>query len=146
MKRPFTSRDKRRGFTLIEILLVLALLGMLVGVLVVNVGKNLEQGSEQTARMFVENTVKAPLLSYRMNVGDYPTTAEGLKALVEQPSGKTRWKGPYLEKASQLQDPWGRPYQYRYPGEKNKGGFDVWSNGQDGQPGTADDIGNWDPK
>jgi general secretion pathway protein G len=134
---------RRKGFTLIEILLVLALLGMLVGVLVVNVGKNLEQGSEQTARMFVENTIKAPLLSYRMNVGDYPSTGESLKALVESPDGKARWKGPYLEKASQLNDPWGRPYGYRYPGEKNKGNYDVWSNGPDGQPGTADDIGNW---
>jgi general secretion pathway protein G len=141
-RRTFAARS-RRGFTLIEILLVLALLGMLVGVLVVNVNKNLEQGSEQTAKMFVESTVKAPLLSYRMNVGDYPNTAEGLKALVEQPAGKARWKGPYFEKAAQINDPWGRPYQYRYPGEKNKGSFDVWSMGQDGQSGTADDIGNW---
>jgi general secretion pathway protein G len=92
----------------------------------------------------VNNTIQAPLLSYRMHVGNYPSTAEGLAALVNRPEGNTRWRGPYLERSSQLMDPWGNPFQYRFPGERNPGSYDVWSNGPDGLPGTADDIGNWE--
>jgi len=79
-------------------------------------------------------------------VGDYPSTAEGLQALVTAPAGKAdRWRGPYVvgDKTKIFTDPWGTPYQYRYPGIHNKNKPDVWSKGPDGRNGTADDIGNW---
>jgi general secretion pathway protein G len=78
---------------------------------------------------------------FEVDVGRYPTTAEGLAALHEDPGSKG-WKGPYL-KREVPKDPWGRSYGYRSPGEHNKQGFDVWSSGEDGEEGTEDDVTNW---
>ena len=135
----------RRGFTLLEILVVLAILGMLVGVLVKNVGKGFEAGQESSAKIFVGSTIKTSIMQYRIHMGDFPSTAEGLEALVSAPSGKAdKWKGPYLENGKIPLDPWNEPYGYRYPGTKNKSGYDVFSKGPDKTADTADDIGNWD--
>ncbi len=124
-----------------EIIAVIGLLAAIMGLVVVNVGNIFEGGREEVAKTFVEGSVQSPLMAYRMNVGTYPTTEEGLQALLVAPQGKAdRWKGPYMTK--QPVDPWGRPYQYRYPGVKNTGGYDVWSLGPDGVEGP-DDIGNW---
>jgi general secretion pathway protein G len=137
------SRRAIRAFTLLEILVVLAILGLLVGVLVVNVTGNLERGSQDTARLAVTVTYKAPLTAYRIDMGNYPTTAEGLQALVTAPANKAdRWRGPYVEGKIQ-QDPWGEPYVYRNPGTKNPSGYDLFSKGPDRAEGTADDVGNW---
>lgn len=128
---------------MLEILVVLAILGLLIGVLVSNVGGNLSRGQEDAARIFVNSSLKAPLTAYRIDFGDYPSTAEGLEALVSAPAGKeARWRG-YLEGNKLPQDPWNEPYQYRYPGTHNTGGYDVFSKGPDKTAGTADDIGNW---
>jgi general secretion pathway protein G len=135
-----------RAFTLLEILVVLAIIGLLVGVLVTNTDKIFGRGQSAVAGIFVQETIKVPLVSYRRDLGDYPTTAEGLQALVTPPSSRAdRWQGPYLEaKGGKLPtDPWGEPYLYRYPGTKNPGGYDIYSKGPDHQPDTADDIGNW---
>ncbi len=140
-----SSRASRRGFTLLEIMVVLAILGLLVTVLVKNVGGDLDRGQEQTAGLFVKTTLTLPLTNYRIDMGSYPTTAQGLEALITAPSGGSRWKGPYLENASGKipVDPWQQPYEYRYPGTQNKKGFDLFSKGRDMTAGTDDDIGNW---
>ncbi|HNX04433.1 MAG TPA: type II secretion system major pseudopilin GspG [Opitutales bacterium] len=132
-----------KAFTLMEILLVIGLLGLLMGVMAVGFGDIFFQNEQQIARMFVQQGVKANLQQYRMNMGSYPTSDEGLKALMEAPEGDkaSRWKGPYAD--SLPKDPWGHPYEYACPGTHNKTGYDLWSAGPDGQDGTGDDIGNW---
>ena len=135
-------KDKRRksGFTLMEILLVMALLGGLVVLGLVNVDKILGSGQADTARIFVNDTMKASLFRYRIDNGRYPNTEEGLQALVTQPASATNWKGPYMDNLPT--DPWGREYRYLSPGRKNPEGFDVFSLGNDGVE-SDDDIGNW---
>lgn len=136
----------RRGFTLVEILLALTILGLLVAVAVTKLDGIFGQSQEQVARLFVGDSMKTALLRYRMDLGDYPTTAEGLKALINAPEDKVdRWKGPYIEaKGGEApRDPWGEAYQYRCPGTRNADGYDLFSKGRDRAPDTADDIGNW---
>lgn len=133
---------RRSGFTLVEILLVFALIGILAVVLIQNADVILGGGKEDGAKLFVENTIAVPLTAYNKDVGNYPSTEEGLQALIQAPAGKQgRWRGPYLRNLPE--DPWGNPYQYRAPGTRNPRSYDIWSNGPDGQSGTADDIGNW---
>ncbi len=143
--KSFNTRQRRKaGFTLVEILLVIALIALLAGFLIVNAGNIFGSNQQEIAKTWVNTTIKTPLFAYMANMGSYPSTEEGLKALKTAPEGKaTRWKGPYIE-GSMPNDPWGNPYQYKYPGERNKQGYDVWSMGPDGQSGTADDIGNWE--
>lgn len=129
---------------MLEILIVIAIIGMLVGLLVKGLDRGQRDAKEAMASLFVSNTVKLPLTSYSMHMGSFPSTADGLNALIAPPSGKAeRWRGPYFEDGKMPEDPWGQPYQYRYPGVKNKYTYDVWSKGPDQQDGTADDIGNW---
>ncbi|MDC0976686.1 type II secretion system protein GspG, partial [bacterium] len=78
---------------------------------------------------------------FRIDTGNYPTTAQGLDALVTEPQGVRGWRGPYVEKLPM--DPWQQPYEYRFPGTKNKSSFDLFSKGRDQTVGTDDDIGNW---
>lgn len=139
----------RRAFTLVELLLVLAILGLLVGVLVRNVDGVFGGSQESVARLFVTESMKTPLVRYRIDIGDYPSTAEGLQALIAAPAGRVeRWKGPYIEitgGGGVPLDPWGEPYQYRYPAKNNPnvGGYDLFSKGKDKVADTPDDIGNW---
>lgn len=133
-----------RAFTVLEMMVVIAIIAMLVGLTVTNFDKIIGDTRGKTAEMFVKSSIKVPMQQYNMAMGDYPSTAEGLQALVVAPSSKAdRWKGPYLEGGKLPVDPWGEPYQYRYPGTKNKSGYDLWSKGQDKQDGTEDDVGNW---
>ncbi|MFT3782949.1 MAG: type II secretion system major pseudopilin GspG [Nibricoccus sp.] len=133
-----------RAFTVLEMMIVIAIIGMLVGLLLKNIGGANESAKLSMAEIFVKSSVKLPLQTYSMQMGDYPSTAEGLQALVVAPSAKAdRWRGPYFEDGKLPLDPWGESYQYRYPATKKKGGYDVWSKGPDKQDGTEDDIGNW---
>jgi len=137
MKRHFV-----RAFTLVEILVVVAIIGLLAGLLLNNAGSVF--GGAQTAitGAMVRDTFKTSFVRYKIDMGDYPSTADGLNALVTAPaSAGDRWRGPYAEKIAL--DPWGEAYQYRYPGTHNKGGYDLYSKGPDKADGTADDIGNW---
>lgn len=121
-------------------------MGLLVGLVVTNVDKVLGRSSEDIAKVFVNNSLKTPLVRYRIDLGDYPSTSEGLAALITAPGNATdRWRGPYLDvTGGKLPvDPWGQPYEYRYPGVKNVGGYDLYSKGVDKTAETADDIGNW---
>jgi general secretion pathway protein G len=153
LSRPFGSTQPRRvtrslstsrGFTLLEILVVLAIIGLLAGLAITNVDKIFGGAQSDTTRLFVSQTMKTPLSTYRIHLGSYPTTAEGLRALVEAPSGRAdRWNGPYVEGGKIPIDHWGEPYQYESPGKHNKDSYDLWSKGPDKQSGTPDDIGNW---
>lgn len=139
-------RRALRAFTILEILVVLAIIGLLVGLVVTNTDKIFGQSQEAVARIFVRDSMKTPLVRYRIDLGDYPTTAEGLSALVAAPnSAGARWRGPYIDAPGGKVplDPWGQAYEYRYPGVKNAGGYDLFSKGPDRTADTADDIGNW---
>jgi general secretion pathway protein G len=147
--RTFRSirRSARRGFTLLEILIALAILGLLVGLAVSNYDKILGDSSASAANLFVNESIKLPLTSYRIHMGDYPSTAEGLQALISAPANRPdSWHGPYLSDSRLPLDPWKEPYVYRYPGTKNKSGYDVFSKGPDKTEGTKDDVGNWAPE
>lgn len=132
------------GFSLIEILIVIALIAVLATVAIGNLGGIFSGQQDKVAGLFVKQTLDTALVPYRLDVGDYPSTEEGLTALMKAPAGKeAKWKGAYLKELPL--DPWGYPYQYRYPGSKNINaarGYDAWSWGPDGSE-SADDIGNW---
>ena len=132
------------AFTLLEILVVLAIVGLLFSLAVTNFDKLFRGGQQDIAKMFVTQSMQAPLNVYRIHMGDFPSTAEGLQALITAPANKAdRWRGPYLQDSKLPLDPWQEPYQYRYPGVKNKASYDLWSKGPDKTDGTEDDIGNW---
>jgi general secretion pathway protein G len=144
--RRTASAARTSGFTLLEILVVLAIIGLLAGLAITNVDKIFGGAQADTTRLFVNQTMKTNLTTFRIHMGSYPSTSEGLQALITPPSAKAeRWNGPYIEGGKIPLDHWGEPYQYAYPGQRNKDGYDLWSKGPDKQSGTADDIGNWDP-
>jgi general secretion pathway protein G len=143
---PNYSKPRRaaRAFTLLEILIALAILGLLVGLAVTNLDKIFGNSQESVVKVFVQESIKIPLNTYRINMGSFPSTSEGLQALVTPPgSNADNWRGPYIADGKLPNDPWGEPYQYAYPGTHNKNGYDIWSKGPDKQSGTGDDIGNW---
>jgi general secretion pathway protein G len=131
-----------RAFTLIEIMIVVAIIGLLAGLLFNNVEGIFGRSQESLAKVFVHDSFRTTLVRYKIDMGDYPSTAEGLAALLAAPANAgDRWRGPYADKLPV--DPWGEAYQYRYPGTHNKSSYDLFSKGVDKTEGTADDIGNW---
>ena len=133
-----------RGFTLIELLVVLAIIGLLAGLVGPQVMKHLGGAKTKTARVQIEDLAGA-LDMYRMDVGRYPTSSEGLQALVEKPSSARSWNGPYLRKNKVPQDPWIYDYHYVSPGEHSR--FDLYSLGADnsaGGDGEDQDINSWE--
>ena len=131
-----------RGFTLLELLVVMVIIGLLAGYVGPRFFSQIGKSEVNTARAQIDAFDKA-LDQYRLDVGRYPASEQGLQALIEAPAGEARWNGPYLKKAVPT-DPWGQAYQYRQPGEH--GEYDILSLGADGQPGgegPAADIGNW---
>lgn len=141
-RRPRSLRSTG-GFSLIEILISLALLAALTGLVIAGFGGVLGRGQEDVAKQFVESSLETPLIRYRIDTGSYPTTEEGIAALLTAPSDKaSRWRGPYIEEMPI--DPWGNPYHYRFPGTQNPAKYDLWSYGPNGVEGGGDDIGNWE--
>ena len=143
-----TSRGARRAaFTLIELLVVIVVLGLLAGLVGPQILGRVSEAKTKTARTQIE-LISLALDNYRLDNGSYPTTEQGLAALRDRPTREPvprAWKGPYLRKALP-DDPWGRPYIYRSPGEHNPSGFDLSSLGRDGQPGGEDenaDVRSW---
>jgi general secretion pathway protein G len=137
------SVHSRKAFTILEVLVVLFILGMLVTVLFRSFEGTIMRSQESVVRIFVNESIRTPLMSYRIDMRSYPTTEQGLQALVTPPSTNAdRWRGPYLEGGKLPLDPWDRPYQYRYPGVRNPGGYDVFSFGPDGVD-SDQNIGNW---
>jgi general secretion pathway protein G len=133
-------RPMRAGFTLIELLLVLVILTVLAAVVVPKFTSRSEQARVTAARTDIAN-LEVALDAYEIDAGRFPSTDEGMRALVEQPSSARTWRGPYIKRGIP-NDPWGNPYVYRYPGQHNLNGYDIHSFGPDGREGT-DDIDNW---
>ena len=140
---PAGARARENGFTLVELLVVLVILGLLVALAAPRVMKYLGSARSDTARIQIEK-LSGVLDLYRLEVGHYPTDQEGLRALVEKPAQAESWNGPYLKNAESLVDPWGAPYAYRSPGQH--GEFDLYTLGADrkeGGDGADRDIVNW---
>ena len=141
-RRRLTREHGESGFTLVEMLVVIAIIGLVMGLIGPRVLNYLGEAKVKTARLQIESFGSALDLFY-LDVGRYPTAGEGLTALVERPANAQVWNGPYLKNASVPADPWGHVYLYRVPGEK--GPYQIVSLGSDGQEGgsgTAADIGN----
>jgi general secretion pathway protein G len=139
-KHIFVSREM--GFTLIELLVVLAIISLLAGLVGPSVLKQLGGAKTKTARVQIKD-LEQSLEMYKLDVGHYPETSEGLSALVEKPGSADGWNGPYL-KSGLPKDPWNRDYLYTNPGTHAE--VDISSLGQDGAPGGEgedSDVGNW---
>lgn len=137
------TRRGQDGFTLVELLVVLVILGLIVAFAAPQVIKYVGGAKTDSAKIQVER-LSSVLDLYRLDVGRYPSQDQGLDALVEEPADSERWNGPYLKKADSLNDPWGRPYLYRHPGEH--GEYDLYTLGADGQEGGEgedQDVTNW---
>jgi len=131
-----------RGFTLLELLVVMLIIGLLAGYVAPRFFSQVGKSETKIARAQLDALEKA-LDQYRLDTGRYPATEQGLAALNERPASEPKWAGPYLKKAVPP-DPWGRPFQYRQPGEH--GEYDLFSHGKDGQPGGSgenEDITSW---
>lgn len=139
---PHLRHVLRNGFTLLELLVVMVIIGLLAGYVAPKYFSQVGKSEIKVARAQMDAFEKA-LDQYRLDIGRYPTTEQGLTALVQRPASEPKWSGPYLRKEVPL-DPWGKPYQYKFPGERSE--YDLFSYGKDGQPGGAAesaDITNW---
>lgn len=138
------ASHENRGFTLLELLVVIVIIGLLATLIAPRYFDQVGKSNVKVAKAQIVALEKA-LDQYRLDVGQYPSTEQGLAALLTKPAGVDKWAGPYLKKAVPP-DPWGRPYLYKSPGEH--GDVDVASYGGDGQPGgtgEAEDATSWGP-
>lgn len=137
-----SARGDSAGFTLLELLVVMVIIGLLAGLVAPRYFAQVGKSQSKAARAQI-TALEQALDQFRIDVGRYPTAEEGLKALSVAPSGEPAWAGPYLRKAVPL-DPWGRPYLYQEPGAH--GEIDLASYGKDGRPGGSGesaDLTNW---
>ena len=139
-----TKLKQSRGFTLIELLVVVIILGVLAATIIPQFVGTTQEAKVNAAKSNIAQ-LETAIERFRLNMDRYPTTEEGLKALVETPSADDKnWKGPYV--TTLRNDPWNNPFQYRRPGTRNSTRYDIWSRGADGADGgegEAADIGNW---
>jgi len=141
IKRIVVSKNKlRRGFTLVEMLLVVTIIGILAALVIPKLVGRGEQARITTARADINGGIKSVLGQYEVDNGFYPRS---LQDLLVQPGNAKNWHGPYFDPPKLPMDPWGNPYVYYYPGKHNPSGYDLLSMGPDGKEGTDDDIGNW---
>ena len=136
-------KHNQNGFTLLELLVVLAILGLLAAIVGPQVIKYLGSSKTQTASVQAKN-IAASLELFRLDAGRYPTASEGLNGLLKAPASVPIWNGPYLPQATAIIDPWGNPYKFKAPGDH--GEMDVFTLGSDnavGGSGEAKDVGNW---
>lgn len=133
ISNPQTPPRRQTGFTLLELLVVLVIIGLLVGYVAPRFFSQVGKSEVKVARAQIK-ALEDALDQYRLDVGRYPTTEQGLAALNAQPAGEARWQGPYLRKAVPA-DPWGNAYVYQAPG--SRGEYDLTSLGKDGQPGGS---------
>lgn len=134
----------QRGFTLLELLVVLGIIAMLAGIVGPQVMKHMGESKTKAARVQIED-LAAALDMYKLDLGRYPTSEQGLMALIESPDKASRWNGPYLRKSKMPLDPWQQEYRYVAPGEHGK--FDLYTFGADGKEGGEgedQDIASWE--
>jgi general secretion pathway protein G len=138
------SQRRDRGFSLLELLAVLVILGILAGIFAPKFLGQAESAKRKAAKLEIDQ-IGQSLDLYKLEVGRYPTTQEGLQALVTAPSGAANWNGPYLKKTSVPKDPWGNEYKYVAPGDQSRP-YDILSFGGDGKEGgdgEGKDITSW---
>lgn len=145
VSRVIAGRRQAPGFTLMEILIAIALIVTITAIAVTSLENIYGNGQKEAATQAVTHEYEAPLFSYKLQTGSYPTTAQGLQALLTAPANVTGWAGPYLNTKDVPLDPWKQPYHYAYPSTHGQKAdkYDIWSSGPDQIDGTADDIGNW---
>ncbi|WP_018248979.1 type II secretion system major pseudopilin GspG [Orenia marismortui] len=139
----FRTLNKEDGFTLIEMIIVIVIIGFLATMVGPNLFNRVSQAKQTSAYNQID-VFKLALDNYRIDNGKYPTTTEGLKVLAEDPGSSDSWAGPYVDKIPL--DPWGNEYNYRFPGKNNSHKYDLWSYGADnkeGGTGENEDITNW---
>ncbi|MEE9295867.1 MAG: type II secretion system major pseudopilin GspG [Phycisphaerae bacterium] len=146
----YRTTRRRSGFTLIEVLMVAAILALLAAFAVPALMGAGDRARKDLCRAAIgrNGSIASALKQYRFDVGRYPDSDEGLAALYERPSSvdedKKLWRGPYMETPLQeLRDPWENEFQYRSPGDFNEDHYDLWSIGPDADDGTDDDVKNW---
>jgi general secretion pathway protein G len=137
-----TASFATRGFTLVELLLVLTILGILAAIVVPKFTGRTEQARITAAQSQIA-TFSTALDAFEIDNGYYPKGRNGLEELVVQPRNSQNWRGPYLSKSEIPLDPWNRPYVYECPGKQNPSAYDISSMGPDGREGNDDDITNW---
>lgn len=128
----------QRAFTLIEIMLVVAIIGILAAIVVPKIAGRSEEARVTAAHADIKGGIATALGAFEVDNGFYP---QSLQDLLQKPRNARNWHGPYLD--SFPTDPWGNAYLYSYPGKHNANGYDLWSAGPDGKSGDQDDIGNW---
>lgn len=131
-----SRRQKQAGFTLLELLVVLGILGLLIGMVAPAVLQQFGGAKQKIAQQSIERIVGI-LDIYKLDIGHYPTTDQGLQALIDPPSNEPRWNGPYIKGDTLPEDPWGRPFLYRVPSQRAHHAFDLYSLGADGQSGGS---------
>lgn len=131
---------KQRGFTLIELMLVVIIISALAAMVLPRLAGRSEQARVAAAEADVRSNIATALKLYELDSGKFPATSEGLKALLEKPASASNWNGPYLER--EPLDPWGRVYQYKSPGQHRPQDYDLYSWGNDGTE-SDDDVKNW---
>lgn len=136
------NHQHSRGFTFLEIMFVVVIIGILLAVAVPQFTGRSQEAQIRAAEVSMRN-ISTALAEFEMRVGRFPTTNEGLGALVERPPNVSEnvWRRPFLDETPR--DPWGNEFHYRSPGQHRPDSYDLWSAGPDGQEGTDDDIRNW---
>jgi len=129
----------KRGFTLIEIMLVVTIIGLLAAMVMPKLTGRAKKARISVAKADVNSSIPLAVDLYEMDIGEFPTS---LDDLIENKVNKDTWNGPYFKRKPV--DPWGNEYVYKYPGTHNPNAYDIFSKGPDGQANSEDDIGNWE--